>query len=64
MEMAKDPVCGMEVSNMNIRSQHMGSTFYFCSNECKAKFDKNPMQYMKGHESGHMHGGHGGHGCC
>ena len=42
----KDPVCGMQVDdNTPHKSQHNGSTVYFCAAGCKAKFDKNPNQY-------------------
>jgi Cu+-exporting ATPase len=44
----KDPVCGMAVSAQSIhRSEHMGHNFFFCGPKCKAKFDANPMQYMR-----------------
>lgn len=63
METTTDPVCGMQVDEKEITSEHMGSSFYFCSDECKAEFDRNPMKYMKAHEGNHMHM-HGGQGCC
>lgn len=46
--MGLDPVCGMEVNPMSAeaQSEHDGVTFYFCSVECKHKFDRNPEQYM------------------
>ncbi|GEM_PF-2195743 len=45
--MAKDPVCGMEVSKKDSPSAvHMGKTFYFKSEACKARFNENPMKYM------------------
>ena len=45
--MQKDPVCGMDVSQENAAatSQYMGKTIYFCSKECKQKFDANPAAY-------------------
>jgi len=59
--MAKDPVCGMNVDEKSakFKSEHMGKTYYFCSQMCKAAFDKNPMKYT-GEHSGHM----GHHSCC
>lgn len=45
----KDPVCGMTVDPNSAKggsSKYHGSTFYFCSAKCKAKFDQNPMQYI------------------
>ncbi|HUF93104.1 MAG TPA: YHS domain-containing protein [Candidatus Limnocylindria bacterium] len=46
--MGLDPVCGMEVnpSSAAASSEHGGQTFYFCSVECKAKFDRSPQQYL------------------
>jgi YHS domain-containing protein len=45
--MAKDPVCGMEVneSDAQFTANHEGKTFYFCSDECKQKFNESPQQY-------------------
>jgi len=42
----KDPVCGMSVdTNDAERSTYQGRTYYFCSEDCKTKFDKNPAQF-------------------
>ena len=43
----KDPVCGMTVDPKKAaaESQHDGQTYYFCSQACKQKFDKNPSQF-------------------
>lgn len=59
--MVKDPVCGMMVDEEKAaaKSEHMGQTFYFCSQGCKVAFDKDPMKYM-GEEGGEEHG-HGHH---
>lgn len=55
----KDPVCGMtiEKDKAAATSEHMGKTFYFCSQGCKEKFDSEPMKYM-GKEKGGMPGCH------
>jgi len=47
--MAKDPVCGMEVDEKKakFKSEHMGKTYYFCSEMCKKLFDKDPKKFMK-----------------
>ncbi len=47
--MVHDPVCNMEVNEQNAEAQSkfQGQTYYFCSQECKDKFDKNPQQYAK-----------------
>jgi YHS domain-containing protein len=45
---AVDPVCGMKVDPKTaLSSTHAGKTYYFCSKEDKAKFDKNPGAYVK-----------------
>jgi len=51
MTMAKDPVCGMTVDEKktNLKSDHEGRLFYFCSATCKTTFDKDPHKY--GHPS-------------
>lgn len=63
MEGMTDPVCGMEIESKEFDSQHMEMNYNSCSTECKAAFDKNPMQFMKGHQGHCMHE-HGGYGCC
>lgn len=47
--MAKDPVCGMNVEESKAAAtvQHGGKTYYFCSNGCKATFEKEPTKYAK-----------------
>lgn len=44
----KDPVCGMEVDIVTATAQttYRGMTYYFCSMEDKAKFDKEPQRYV------------------
>jgi Cu+-exporting ATPase len=47
----KDPVCGMNVSEASAHhSRHDGQDYYFCSTDCRAKFDASPQHYL-------------GHGC-
>lgn len=42
----RDPVCGMFVDPKTApKSTFEGQTFYFCSLEDKAKFDKDPGSY-------------------
>ena len=52
----RDPVCNMEVEAQTAadRSQYQGQTYYFCSQDCKEKFDRNPEQYaqQKGQSAG------------
>ncbi len=50
---AKDPVCGMEVDerNASATSEYGGRTYYFCSQGCKAAFDKDPEKFVGGRKS-------------
>lgn len=42
-----DPVCGMNVSANSKKSvEHDGTTYYFCSESCVAKFRTNAKQYL------------------
>jgi Cu+-exporting ATPase len=48
--MQKDPICGMMVDEKKTKltSTHDSKTFYFCSADCKATFDKDA------HKHGHV----------
>lgn len=50
--MAKDLVCGMEVKEEEAAgsSLYKGKKYYFCSKNCKEKFDENPEEYIKSEE--------------
>jgi YHS domain-containing protein len=52
----RDPVCNMEVDEGSAagRSQYQGEDYYFCSQDCKQKFDRSPEQYtrQKGQSAG------------
>jgi YHS domain-containing protein len=45
---ATDPVCGMQISRARPGAtlEHAGRTFYFCIDECRAKFAANPSRYI------------------
>jgi len=50
--LVKDPVCGVDVSvnkaeKAGRKSKYKDVTYYFSSDDCKQKFDKNPVQYIK-----------------
>jgi YHS domain-containing protein/uncharacterized membrane protein YraQ (UPF0718 family) len=47
---AKDVVCGMQVRAADApgRVQHAGTTYYFCSDRCSAKFETAPEKYAAG----------------
>lgn len=49
MATVTDPVCGMQIQDSQAPAQttYEGQTYYFCSDECKRKFDENPDQYVK-----------------
>ncbi len=42
-----DPVCNMSIEKDEARgkSEYKGDIYYFCSQICKEKFDKNPESY-------------------
>ena len=44
-----DPVCGMEIDPATAagKSVYAGKTYYFCSKDEKAQFDKDPEKYVK-----------------
>jgi Cu+-exporting ATPase len=48
--MALDPVCGMTVNPDRAAGtvQHNGTTYYFCSKSCVAKFEADPKKYLAG----------------
>ena len=47
--MHTDPVCGMKIDekDANFKSQNQEQTYYFCSEECKNRFDQNPQQFVE-----------------
>lgn len=50
--LARDPVCGVPVSIKKAEEAgrtraHSGRTYYFCSDECKAKFEADPEKYAE-----------------
>jgi membrane fusion protein, copper/silver efflux system len=54
--LSKDPVCGMDVAMSKAekagrKSVYKNVSYYFCSDECKAQFDKNPERYVKKQQS-------------
>lgn len=53
--MGLDPVCKMEVNpaSAEAQSEYEGQTFYFCSMECKRKFDADPKRYIDDTDRAH-----------
>ena len=46
--MARDPVCGMELSESQAPAslEYKGRRFYFCALSCYETFEKNPESYL------------------
>lgn len=44
----RDPACGMEIEPQSAfaKREHMGQTFYFCSQCCVDQFDKDPHHFV------------------
>lgn len=44
---ATDPVCGMSVEEADAPAKvdHEGTTYYFCSTDCRDEFVANPGDY-------------------
>ena len=54
---AVDPVCGMTIQTGTAKSTvDNGHVYYFCSPECRAKFEAAPASYAKPQHEGHRHG--------
>ena len=52
--MATDPVCGMQVdSESKHHVEHAGEHYYFCSKNCRDKFQANPAAYSKADATPH-----------
>ncbi len=45
----KDPVCGMKLdpATSKLKVEYKGKTYYFCSDTCKTKFEKEPAKYAE-----------------
>jgi len=54
--MAIDPVCMMKVDGRKTshKTTHMGEKYYFCSQGCMRKFEKDPERYIKLKDTGGM----------
>jgi uncharacterized membrane protein YraQ (UPF0718 family)/YHS domain-containing protein len=46
---AFDPVCGMQVKTLNAAAstRYEGSTYYFCSDRCREKFEADPVRFAE-----------------
>jgi YHS domain-containing protein len=47
-EKAKDPICGMWVAKTEkaIKAEFDNADYFFCAEECKAQFLKNPTKFV------------------
>ena len=45
----RDPVCGMEINVENAveRTEYQGEVFYFCSDQCRNRFDEDPGRFIE-----------------
>ena len=52
--MAKDPICGMEVSEPQAAAslEYEGQRFYFCALSCYNAFEKNPEKHVAAKRQG------------
>lgn len=46
---AIDPVCGMTVEEDQAAAtlEHGGTTYFFCSVDCREEFEENPEDYVE-----------------
>jgi YHS domain-containing protein len=42
-----DPICGMKVDDKSVKADWKGRRLLFCSDHCKATFEKEPAKYLK-----------------
>src|SRR6202166_842041 len=58
----KDPVCGMTVdpSKSAAKQEFRGTTYYFCSRGCAARFSKEPEKFLAAPGSSGMESAHSG----
>ncbi len=59
-QQARDPVCGMSVDTGKAEhTNYQGKEYFFCSSQCRTKFEQNPQQYVRqaGGSTSHSPGG-------
>ena len=48
-----DPVCGMKVDRLKaLRSDALGGAHFFCSEDCRGRFEADPERYAAGTGAG------------
>lgn len=47
--MTEDPVCGMKIDENDAKAEthFAGKKYYFCSDDCRRKFDQHPDEYIE-----------------
>lgn len=50
MAQVTDPVCGMTLDSSQAAAQtiYKDQTYFFCSQDCRQTFEKNPKEFTKG----------------
>src|SRR6185436_4715286 len=53
MMLATDPVCGMvvDIDQAPAKQHYKGETYYFCSTQCRDRFDADPQRYASSREA-------------
>jgi Cu+-exporting ATPase len=48
MAKVKDPVCGMQIEQEDAvaKVEHKGTTYFFCSDDCRETFEEDPEDYV------------------
>lgn len=51
---SRDPVCGTAVDEAKAaaKTEYAGETFYFCSIDCREKFEEDPGRYIQASTTG------------
>lgn len=49
MAQVKDPVCGMRIEEKDAVAEveYEGTTYYFCSDDCRETFEEDPEDYAE-----------------
>ena len=57
--MVRDPVCGQDIDpeRAEATSESQGERFFFCCEECKQEFDRDPARYTRAPHPGDVPAG-------
>jgi YHS domain-containing protein len=55
--MVRDPVCGIEVDEATAPAEttYKGKTYYFCSRDCKERFEEEAGRFQEEQPKGYSH---------